>query len=120
MEAASHEEVLTSGPLEVRPYEFTALAAGRPLRLTVRELDLLTAFLRRPGRIVSRHELFATVWQHGPLRADDRSVDVFVRKLRQKLEGELPDWRFIHTHVGFGYRFAPEPSHLFHTKATAR
>jgi DNA-binding winged helix-turn-helix (wHTH) protein len=38
----------------------------------------------------------------------DRSVDVFVRKLRQKLERVSPDWRYIHTHFGIGYRFAPE------------
>jgi DNA-binding winged helix-turn-helix (wHTH) protein len=39
----------------------------------------------------------------------DRSVDVFVRKLRQKLERASPDWRYIHTHFGIGYRFAAEP-----------
>ena len=39
----------------------------------------------------------------------DRSVDVFVRKLRQKLEKASPGWRYIHTHFGVGYRFAPEP-----------
>jgi DNA-binding winged helix-turn-helix (wHTH) protein len=42
----------------------------------------------------------------------DRSVDVFVRKLRQKLEKASPDWRYIHTHFGVGYRFAPEPADL--------
>ncbi|MDQ3555108.1 MAG: helix-turn-helix domain-containing protein, partial [Chloroflexota bacterium] len=40
----------------------------------------------------------------------DRSVDVFVRKLRQKLEKASPTWRYIHTHFGVGYRFAPEPA----------
>jgi DNA-binding response OmpR family regulator len=40
--------------------------------------------------------------------------------LRVKLEEALPDWRFIHTHVGFGYRFAPEPSHHFHNASTGR
>jgi DNA-binding winged helix-turn-helix (wHTH) protein len=39
----------------------------------------------------------------------DRSVDVFVRKLRQKLEKVSPGWRYIHTHFGIGYRFAAEP-----------
>jgi len=38
----------------------------------------------------------------------DRSVDVFVRKLRQKLEKASPGWHYIHTHFGVGYRFAPE------------
>ena len=39
----------------------------------------------------------------------DRSVDVFVRKLRSKLEKASPSWRYIHTHFGIGYRFAAEP-----------
>jgi DNA-binding winged helix-turn-helix (wHTH) protein len=39
----------------------------------------------------------------------DRSVDVFVRKLRQKLERASPGWRYIHTHFGIGYRFTAEP-----------
>jgi DNA-binding winged helix-turn-helix (wHTH) protein len=40
----------------------------------------------------------------------DRSVDVFVRKLRQKLERVSPGWRYIHTHFGIGYRFAADPA----------
>ena len=56
----------------------------------------------------------------GELRGDDRSVDVYVNKLRIKLAAALPDWRFIHTHFGFGYRFHPERSHLFHSSATGR
>jgi DNA-binding response OmpR family regulator len=54
------------------------------------------------------------------MRADDRSVDVYVHKLRSKLADALPEWRFIHTHFGFGYRFQPERSHLFHNSATGR
>jgi DNA-binding response OmpR family regulator len=49
-----------------------------------------------------------------PLRSGDRSIDVYVHKVRVKLEDALPQRRFIHTHVGFGYRFAAEPSHAFH------
>jgi DNA-binding response OmpR family regulator len=44
------------------------------------------------------------------MRAGDRSVDVYVRKLRVKLEEALPGWRFIHTHFGFGYRLSAEPA----------
>lgn len=118
VEAATHE-VLREGRLEIRPAEFVALADGRPLVLTVRELALLTALARRSGRIVSREELYAVVWER-PFRKEERSVDVYVRKLRAKLEDALPDERFIHTHFGFGYRFHREPSQLFHTVATSR
>jgi DNA-binding response OmpR family regulator len=110
---------MRAGLLEIRPDEYLALADGRPIPLTVRELSLLCALARRAGRIVSRAELYAVVWER-PFRKDDRSVDVYVRKLRHKLELALPGWSFIHTHFGFGYRFAPELSHVFHNAATSR
>ena len=112
-------EILRAGRLEIRPREFAVLVDGRPLALTVRELELLTAFARRPERIVAREELYAVVWGQ-PFQKRDRSVDVYVAKLRLKLERELPDWRYIHTHFGFGYRFSPEPLQLFHKSATGR
>jgi DNA-binding response OmpR family regulator len=98
--------VMHAGDLEIRPDEFTALVNGQPLALTVRELQLLTALAERQGRIVSRAELYAVVWDE-PYRKADRSVDVYVGKLRQKLAGALPGGNFIHTHFGFGYRFTP-------------
>ena len=85
----------------------------------MREFDLLVELARRKDRIVSREELFALVWQT-PLRTGDRSVDVYVHKLRAKLANALPEWQFIHTHFGFGYRFQPEPSQRFHNSATTR
>jgi len=71
----------------------------------------------QPG--VSREELYAVVWGR-PFRKEERSVDVYVRKLRAKLEAALPDQTFIHTHFGFGYRFHREPSQVFHKQATRR
>jgi DNA-binding response OmpR family regulator len=112
-------EVLTAGELEIRPSEHLARARGRTLSLSVRELELLAALARREGRIVPREELYETVWG-APLRGQDRSVDVYVHKLRTKLAVALPEWGFIHTHFGFGYRFQPEPSHPFHSSGTRR
>jgi DNA-binding response OmpR family regulator len=112
-------EVFRAGQLEVRPAESLVLAKGRPLHLSVREHRLLVELVRRRDRIVSREALYAAAWE-GDLRAGDRSVDVYVRKLRVKLARALPGWQCIHTHVGFGYRFSPERSHLFHTDATPR
>ena len=106
MEAAAAEEIL-AGNLVIRPTEFLAHVDGRPIALTVRELSLLVALARRQGRVVSREELYAVVWQQ-PYRSCERSVDVYVGKLRQKLEDAAPDWRYIHTHFGFGYRFEPQ------------
>jgi DNA-binding response OmpR family regulator len=119
MAMAREVEVYSVGQLEVRPGESLALAAGRPLNLSVREYGLLVELARRKDRIVAREALFTSVWGTD-LRAGDRSVDVYVHKLRVKLEEALPGWRFIHTHVGFGYRLSAEPSHPFHKDATTR
>ncbi len=94
------------GALELRPSEGLAMAEGTALHLSVREFGLLVELARNDGRIVRREELYEAVWGE-PLRAGDRTVDVYVRRLRVKLAQALPAWSFIHTHVGFGYRFAP-------------
>jgi DNA-binding response OmpR family regulator len=112
-------EVITVGRLEVRPREFVATVDGRALDLTVRELQLLTALARRLDRIVTREELYTAVWQR-PFRKDERSVDVYVKRLRRKIGEALPGSEYIHTHYGFGYRFSPFHSQLFHTAATDR
>ena len=102
------ESTLYAGELEIRLGEGLVLATGRALTLSVREFELLVALARRAGAIVTREELYGTVWG-GELRHGDRSVDVYVSKLRGKLEEAMPDRRFIHTHPGFGYRFQPQP-----------
>ena len=102
-------EVLHAGELEIRPREGLVLATGQALTLSVREFQLLAEMARRSGAIVTRDELYRAVWS-GELRAGDRSVDVYVSKLRGKLEAAMPDRRFIHTHPGFGYRFQPQPA----------
>jgi DNA-binding response OmpR family regulator len=115
--AASPErqDVLYVGDLEIRLEEGLVLATGEALMLSVREFKLLAAMAERSGAITTREELYDTVWG-GELRAGDRSVDVYVSKLRSKLETALPDHRFIHTHSGFGYRFQPQPSRNVHTE----
>ena len=110
-------EVLRIGDLEIRPDEGLVVAGEHTVTMSVREFGLLVALVRRTGRVVRREDLYRLVWD-GPLRDGDRSIDVYIHKLRAKLEEALPDWRFIHTHVGFGYRFSPELSHAFHNPAT--
>jgi DNA-binding response OmpR family regulator len=111
-------DIIYAGELEIRPDEGLVLATGQALTLSVREFELLAAMVRRTGAVITRGELYGTVWG-GELRPGDRSVDVYVSKLRNKLERALPDRRFIHTHPGFGYRFQPQPSRNVHMEAAA-
>jgi DNA-binding response OmpR family regulator len=110
MEAAQQQhETIRVGALEIHPTQGLALAGGTALSLSVREFGLLVALARSGGRIVRREDLYRRVWG-GTLREGDRSIDVYIHKLRVKLEQALPELQFIHTHVGFGYRFAPVPA----------
>ena len=119
--AARSTEIIEVGPLQIFPDEHLARANGRVLVLSIRELRLLTELGRRADRIMPREELFRLVWGR-EMRTGDRSVDVYVRKLRVKLEQALPGWRYIHTHFGLGYRLAAERdtarSQLDNTSAT--
>jgi len=120
MEAAQqHEDTIQAGALEIHPSQGLALAAGSALSLSVREFGLLVALASSGGGIVRREDLYRRVWG-GALREGDRSIDVYIHKLRVKLEQALPDASYIHTHVGFGYRFSPEPSRAFHIPDSAR
>ncbi len=106
-EGTTDPAAVVVGPLEILPAEYQVLAHGRRVNLTVREFELFWALAQRPDRVIRRAELYERVWG-GVMAPRDRSVDVFVRKLRRKLGLASPGWRYIHTHFGIGYRFAPE------------
>ena len=75
--------------------------------LTVREFRLVVTLARARGKVLSRDEVQQRVWGT-PHRPRDRIVDVCVRKIREKLDARSPDYTFIQTHYGIGYRFEPE------------
>ena len=99
---------VAAGEVEIRPDQFQAFVNGRSIELTRREFELIELLSSAEGRVLEREEIYQRVWGYAMARGD-RSVDVFVRKLRQKLEKASPGWRYIHTHFGIGYRFAAEP-----------
>jgi DNA-binding response OmpR family regulator len=106
-EAAAHAAPRTVGEIELRSDQYQAFRDGRSVDLTRREFELLDLVAAAEGRVLGREDIYQRVWGYAMARGD-RSVDVFVRKLRQKLEKASPGWRYIHTHFGVGYRFAPE------------
>ena len=99
--------VVKIADLEIRPAELQAFVHGARVNFTVREFEVFYALAARCDRVVSRDELYAAVWS-GEMARRDRSVDVFVRKVRRKLAAVSPDWTYIHTHFGIGYRLSPE------------
>jgi DNA-binding response OmpR family regulator len=95
------------GEISIRPDQFQAFVGTRSLDLTRREFELIRLLAGNAGQVLEREAIYQRVWGYA-MAHGDRSVDVFVRKLRQKLERLSPEWRYIHTHFGVGYRFAPE------------
>jgi DNA-binding response OmpR family regulator len=98
---------LVAGEIEIRADQFQAFVSGRSLELTRREFELLDVLAEASGRVIEREEIYQRVWGYA-MAHGDRSVDVFVRKLRSKLQQHSPNWDYIHTHFGVGYRFEPE------------
>jgi DNA-binding response OmpR family regulator len=105
----SGPDPVTAGELEIRPDQFQAFAAGESLDLTRREFELLHLLASSKGQVLERETIYQRVWGYA-MAHGDRSVDVFIRKLRQKLEKRSSNWSYIHTHFGVGYRFDPEPA----------
>ncbi len=95
------------GEITIRAGLYQAYAGELSLELTAREFEILQ-LLSQADRVLRREEIYERVWGYA-MAHGDRSVDVFVRKLRHKLHHASPGWSYIHTHFGVGYRFAPEP-----------
>ncbi len=100
---------MVTGELEIRHDQYQAFVSGRSVGMTRREFELLQLLADAPGQVIEREEIYQKVWGYA-MAHGDRSVDVFVRKLRQKLQRHSGSWTYIHTHFGIGYRFDPEPA----------
>ncbi len=107
---------VVAGEVEIRSDQFQAFVGERSVDLTRREFELIELLAGADGRVLEREEIYSRLWGYSMVRGD-RSVDVFVRKLRQKLERASPRWRYIHTHFGIGYRFAAEQGDERHAGA---
>ncbi|MBI5310648.1 MAG: response regulator transcription factor [Actinobacteria bacterium] len=97
---------LQFGEMELDPVAHRVTRAGRELRLTAREFDLLEFFARNPGAVFSRDQLMARVWGY-ETGFDTGTVSVHVRRLREKIETDPSEPRHLQTVWGVGYRFTP-------------
>lgn len=104
---ADSEDAIRVGNLEIRRLSRQVLTDSARIQLTGRELDVLMIFIAQPDRVVTRESIYSEVWG-GRMPYRDRAVDVYVRRVREKLRSLTPEVTYIHTHFGIGYRFWPD------------
>ncbi|MGE5591931.1 MAG: response regulator [Bacillota bacterium] len=100
--------VLESGPLRIDLERHEVAVEGRPVDLTPTEFRLLSQLAQHPGRVYSREDLLRVIWGED-FFGDERTVDVHVRHLREKVEPDPARPQLILTVRGVGYRFSPRP-----------
>jgi DNA-binding response OmpR family regulator len=101
-------ETIRLEELVIDPGEVQAFVDGQSAELTPTEFRLLHALALERGRVVTREELMQRIWGRRH-RHRDRTVDVFVRKLRTKIDRRAPAHDFIHTRFGVGYKLEAQP-----------
>ena len=94
--------------LRIDPRSVQAYVDGESVELTPTEFRLLYALALEPGRVLTRDELLQKIWGRRLTRRD-RTVDVFVRKLREKIDAKTPRHVFVHTRYGVGYKLEAQP-----------
>ena len=98
---------ITAGSLTVDTQERNVYKDGKPVELTAREFDLVELLIRNPNRVYSRENLLDLIWSY-EYRSDIRTVDVHIRRIREKLETVPAEPEYIMTKWGVGYYFAGE------------
>ncbi len=98
------KRVIRVRDLEVNLLKRTVTLAGKEIRLTAKEFDLLHMFVTNRGKVFSREEMLESVWKYD-YAGEDRTVDVHIRRLREKIERNTAEPEFILTKWGVGYYF---------------
>ena len=98
------KKVLRVRDMEVNLVKRTVTLAGKEIRLTAKEFDLLQMFINNRGKVFSREQMLETVWKYD-YTGDARTVDVHIRRLREKIERNTSQPEFIFTKWGVGYYF---------------
>ena len=101
---ARQENTITIGNLTLDTDQRIALRHGEPVELTAKEYDLIELLMKNPRRVYSRENLMNVVWGYSYAR-DYRTVDVHIRRLREKLEDNPAEPAYIMTKWGVGYYF---------------
>jgi len=102
--AADDKKVIRVRDMEVNIINRSVTLNGREVRLTAKEFDLLQMFINNRGKVFSRETMLETVWKYDYI-GDARTVDVHIRRLREKIERDTTQPEFIFTKWGVGYYF---------------
>jgi len=97
---------ITIGSILVNLDSRSVYLDGKPINLTAKEFDLLRLFVTNRGKVFSREQLLESVWKNGGMGGDLRTVDVHIRRLREKIERNPSQPEYIFTKWGVGYYFA--------------
>ena len=106
--AAAAAAETEAAPLVIDAEGYQVLKRGKPISLTQREYELMAFLAAHPGKVYSRVDLMEQVWNYGYVGDDARTVDVTVRRLREKIEDNPASPAFILTKRGVGYYFSAE------------
>jgi len=97
------DETIRVGDLTIEPAQLRVAVGGEPVKLRLKEFQLLLALVREPGKLMTRQRLAQEVWGYDHL-ASSRTIDVHIRRLRQAIE-DVSGFVYVHTVHGVGYRF---------------
>ena len=104
--AGAENSMSAGGALTINTESYRVFKGGRPIELTQREYELLTFLASHPDKVFSRVDLMEQVWNYGYVGDDVRTVDVTVRRLREKIEDDPASPRYILTRRGVGYYYS--------------
>ena len=103
---AENSSQLTAGELSVDTESRRVMLGKQEINLTAREFDILVLLMKNPDKVFSREKLLAAIWENRNTETGDvRTVDVHVRRLREKIEPSPSAPRYVHTKWGVGYYF---------------
>ena len=106
--SAAESAMTVAGDLSINTDSHQVFRAGKVIELTQREYELLTFLASHPNKVYARIDLMEQVWNYGYVGDDARTVDVTVRRLREKIEEDPANPRYILTRRGAGYYFSTE------------
>lgn len=102
----ARDEIIETGDLRIEPKELRVHVKGEPVKLRLKEFQLLLSLASNPGSLQTRQTLAREVWGYEFLPSS-RTIDVHIRRLRQAVE-DPSDYVYVHTVHGMGYRFEPK------------